>query len=54
MNINSLTYEIHRSKQFVNIPKMIDVIKKLNNKLATCRNGMEKLQTFIKAADLLN
>jgi len=41
-------------KQTVNIPHMIKVIRNLNNRLANCNDGMEKLQVFIEAADLLD
>jgi len=33
---------------------MFSVIRNLNIKLATCKDGFEKLQAFIEAADSIN
>jgi len=47
-------YEIQRLKQLVDIPHMIMAIRNLNNKLINCRDGMEKLQVFVEASELLD
>lgn len=50
-NFNSLVYEIKKLKQLVDVDNMLSVIRNLNIKLANCRDGLEKLQAFIEAAD---
>jgi len=52
--LNGLMSEIQKLKQLVNIPHMIMVIRNLNNKLVNCKDGMEKLQAFIEAAESLD
>jgi len=33
---------------------MITVIRNLNNRLINCKDGMEKLQAFIEASELID
>jgi len=40
--------------KLVDIPHMIIVVKNLNNRLANCKDGMEKQQAFIEAAELFD
>jgi len=53
-NLNGLMNEIQKLKQLVNIPQMIMIIRNLNIKLINCRDGIEKLQAFVEAAELLD
>jgi len=46
--------EINKLKQLVNIPHMFSVIRNLNNRLINYKNGMEKLQAFIEASELMD
>jgi len=52
-DLNVLMSKIQKLKQLVNIPHMITVIRKLNNKLINFKDGMEKLQAFIEASELI-
>jgi len=52
-DLNDLMSELHKLKQLIDIPHMIMVIKNLNNKLINAKNGMEKLQAFIEASELI-
>jgi len=53
-DLNKLIVEIQKLKQLVNIPRKIIIVRNLNNRLANCKDGMEKLQTFIAATELLD
>jgi len=53
-DLNELMFEIQKLKQLVDIPRMIMVIRNLNNRLRNCKDGMEKLQAFIEATELLD
>lgn len=52
-NFNSLVSEIRKLKQLVDMDNMLSVIRNLNIKLVNCRDGFEKLQAFIEAADFI-
>jgi len=41
--------KIKKLKQLVDIPRMISIVQNLNSKLINCKDGLKKLQTFIKA-----
>jgi len=53
-DINGLISEITKLKQLIDIPHMILVIRNLNNKLFNAKDGMEKIQAFIEATELLD
>jgi len=53
-NFNGLMFEINRLKRLVNIPHFFSVIRNLNNRLINCKDGMEKLQAFIEASELID
>jgi len=53
-NFNGLMSEINKLKQLVNIPHLFSVIRNLNNRLINCKDGMEKLQAFIEASELID
>jgi len=53
-DFNGLMFEINKLKQIVNIPRMIIVIRNLNNRLINCKDGMEKIQTFIEASEQID
>jgi len=53
-DLNGLMTEIHKLKQLVDIPRIILIVRNLNNKLVNCKDDMEKLQAFIEATELLN
>jgi len=53
-DFNGLISEINKLKQLINIPHMIIVIRNLNNRLINSKYGIEKLQAFIEASELLD
>jgi len=53
-DLNGLMCEIQKLKQLVDLSHMIMVIRNLNNRLINCKDGMEKLQAFIEATELLD
>ena len=52
-DFNSLIQELRNLSQTINIKLMLNVIRNLNAKLVTCKDGFEKIQAFIEAADSL-
>jgi len=53
-DLNGLIFEIQKLKQLVGISHMIMVIRNLNNRLINCKDGMERLQAFIEASELID
>jgi len=53
-NFKGLISEINKLKQLVNVSHMLTIIRNLNNRLANCKDGLEKLQAFIEASELLD
>jgi len=53
-DLNGLMHEIQKLKQTIDILRMITIIRNLNIRLATCNDGLDKLQAFIEAAEQLD